>query len=126
MDAETIEVVILIVFVAVVSFYLFFESRRDRGSTQPVRELPEVRASPTAVELVRDRGNRLFVWEEPLSDRSAYAILRTATERPPSREFVRVRGFDAFELFVDRDLSLSHLDLRRERWPRDGIAAGPK
>ena len=61
-----------------------------------------------------------------MSDRSAYAILRTATERPANREFVRVRGFDAFELLVDRDLSLTHLDLRREPWSRDAITASPK
>jgi hypothetical protein len=73
--------------------------------------------STAASDLIRERGGRLFVWPKRGRCCGATTTLQTATEPPPSKEFVEVETAEQFGLYLDARLRRLpeelHLDLRR-------------
>jgi hypothetical protein len=83
-------------------------------------EVVRVVASNAALELIRARGGRLYVWVR--TNRcctGGIQTLATAHEPPGDREFTPVRGATGFDLFVSSRLRTLpaelHLDRARRR-----------
>ena len=93
---------------------------RDKRSPREIPR-PGVDASDRAVEFVRDHGNQLYVWEAAVA--RDLSMLQAATERPEGVEFVKAEAFAAFQLYVQAGLDPAWLELRRERFPHDGVVA---
>jgi hypothetical protein len=78
-------------------------------------------ASPEAVELIQERGGRLYVWATTeRCCRGGHARLETATEAGVGRAFrpVRADGFDLYLAPVGRTLDELHLEVRGRRKKR--------
>jgi hypothetical protein len=65
----------------------------------------QVVASDAALELILDRGGRLYVWVRASRCCNANRTLATAHEPPAGKEFRSVAGSRDFELFVPRRLT---------------------
>jgi len=73
-------------------------------------------ASDAALELIRARGGRLYVWVKTSRCCTGGAhTLATAHEPPAGREFSRVDGWPGFELFVSSRLRRLPEELHVER-----------
>ena len=94
------------------------------------RTLSSVRvvATPEAVEFVRERGGRVFVWTLVMDAPTGGAIvfaLEASTESPgPERDFARLTGAE-FEVFLDTgDRTLpEELHIALKGWHRKRIRA---
>jgi hypothetical protein len=77
-------------------------------------------ASEPAVELIGERGGRVYVWLKTGRCCGAVTTLVTASEPPAEKTFRQVDGPAGFALFLDARLGRVpdelHLDVRR--WPR--------
>jgi hypothetical protein len=81
----------------------------------------ELVVSDSAVDLIRERGGRLYVWVKRSRCCGAPATVSTAAEPPRGvGEFRQIEGCESFELFVPKHLARLphelHVDVRR--WPR--------
>src|SRR5207253_8505027 len=87
--------------------------RTIRRSTSDVR----VVVSDPAVELIEERGNRVYVWLNKARCCGGVTMLGTASEPPRRKTFVRVEADEKFELYFDERIPRFpdelHLDLRR-------------
>jgi hypothetical protein len=70
----------------------------------------QVNASAAAVELVRERGGRLYVWIDPARCCGGTTFLAASTEPEEGREFRRVPA-DGVELYVSLARLPERLDL---------------
>lgn len=81
--------------------------------------------TPEAEELVRSRGGHMFVWIDSMRCCGGATYLATSSEPPEGREFRRIEGPEAFELYLDhggrRPPDELHLDARG--WRRKRIEA---
>jgi hypothetical protein len=77
-------------------------------------------APDPAVQLIEQRGGRLFVWPTRSRCCGALARLESSTEPPPNRVFRQVDAGSAFELFLpERLVSLpEELHVAIRRFPR--------
>ena len=73
--------------------------------------------SDPAVELIEERGNRVYVWLNKARCCGGVTMLGTASEPPRRKTFVRVEADEKFELYFDERIPRFpdelHLDLRR-------------
>lgn len=81
-------------------------------------------ASDDAVDLVRERGGRLYVWVKRSRCCSGLQTLSTSSEAPAGIEFRRVDDDGRFELFVPVGLARlpDELQVELERFPRRAAA----
>jgi hypothetical protein len=79
-----------------------------------------VLASDPAVELIRERGGRLYVWLRRGRCCRSVATLVSATEPPAGRRFRRVADEARFELYLPSSLAHvpNELHLDVQRFPR--------
>lgn len=74
-------------------------------------------ASPPAVDLIEERGGRLYVWLKKSRCCGAPTVLATSNEPPGGKEFSLVATDERFELYVPAGLGTLpeelHLDVRR-------------
>jgi hypothetical protein len=78
-------------------------------------------APDSAVDFIRERGGRLYVWtKRNRCCGGAFSTLGAATEAPAKIEFRRVHDYAGFELYVPASLSVlpDELHVEARRFPR--------
>ena len=78
-------------------------------------------ASDSALDLIRERGGRLYVWKKRKQCcGGATTRLGTATEAPADVDFRRVDGVGGFELYLPTSLATlpDELHVESHRFPR--------
>jgi hypothetical protein len=83
----------------------------------------DVSASPGAVEFVRERGGKLFVWSKSSRCcRGAVPFLEASTERDDRRAFRQVPA-EGIELYVDLPRLPEQLEIGVNGWFRQSVRA---
>jgi hypothetical protein len=102
------------------------ESAVTPATTRPVdhvtcdHQTVRVLASDPAIELIRERGGRLYVWLKRGRCCRPVTTLASATQAPTGHRFDRVAGEARFELYLQSSLARvpDELHVELQRFPR--------